>query len=67
MTAQTTMRISDIALPEGVSAVVHGNEDPVVVSVVAQVEEKKILTLRPMLLQLLLLLLLTLRASAEAK
>ena len=40
LTAQTTMRISDIALPEGVSAVVHGNEDPVVVSVVAQVEEE---------------------------
>lgn len=41
LTAQTTMRISDIALPEGVSAVVHGNEDPVVVSVVAQVEEEE--------------------------
>ena len=40
LTAQTTMRVSDIALPEGVSAVVHGNEDPVVVSVVAQVEEE---------------------------
>ena len=41
LTAQTTMRVSDIALPEGVSAVVHGNEDPVVVSVVAQVEEEE--------------------------
>ena len=40
LTAQTTMRVSDIALPEGVSAVVRGNEDPVVVSVVAQVEEE---------------------------
>ena len=41
LTAQTTMRVSDIALPEGVSAVVHGNEDPVVVSVVTQVEEEE--------------------------
>ena len=41
LTAQTTMRVSDIVLPEGVSAVVHGNEDPVVVSVVAQVEEEE--------------------------
>ena len=40
LTAQTTMRVSDIVLPEGVSAVVRGNEDPVVVSVVAQVEEE---------------------------
>ena len=40
LTAQTTMRVSDIVLPEGVTAVVHGNEDPVVVSVVAQVEEE---------------------------
>ena len=41
LTAQTTMRVSDIVLPEGVTAVVHGNEDPVVVSVVAQVEEEE--------------------------
>ena len=41
LTAQTTMHVSDIALPEGVSAVVRGNEDPVVVSVVAQVEEEE--------------------------
>ena len=40
LTAQTTMRVSNIVLPEGVSAVVHGNEDPVVVSVVAQVEDE---------------------------
>ena len=40
LTAQTTMRVSDIALPEGVQAVVRGNEDPVVVSVVAQVEDE---------------------------
>lgn len=40
LTAQTTMRVSDIALPENVRAVVRGNEDPVVVSVVAQVEDE---------------------------
>ena len=36
LTAQTTLRISDLQLPEGVSAVVHGNEDPVLVSVVTK-------------------------------
>ena len=40
LTAQTTMRVSDIALPDNVRAVVRGNEDPVVVSVVAQVEDE---------------------------
>ena len=36
LTAQTTLRISGIQLPEGVTAVVHGSEDPVLVSVVTK-------------------------------
>ena len=36
LTAQTTLRISDLQLPEGVVAVVHGSEDPVLVSVVTK-------------------------------
>lgn len=36
LTAQTTLRISAIQLPEGVTAVVHGSEDPVLVSVVTK-------------------------------
>lgn len=34
--AQQTVRVSDIALPEGVTAVVRGNEDPAVVSVLTK-------------------------------
>lgn len=36
LTAQTPLRISGIQLPEGVTAVVHGSEDPVLVSVVTK-------------------------------
>lgn len=36
LTAQTTLRISGIQMPEGVTAVVHGSEDPVLVSVVTK-------------------------------
>ncbi len=36
LTAHTTLRISDIQLPEGVTAVVHGHEDPVLVSVITK-------------------------------
>lgn len=36
LTAQTTLRISGLQLPEGVTAVVHGSEDPVLVSVVTK-------------------------------
>ena len=34
--AQQTVRVSDIALPEGVTAVVRGSEDPAVVSVLTK-------------------------------
>ena len=40
LTAQTTLRVTDIALPEGVQAVMHGDENPVLVSVVAQVADE---------------------------
>ena len=36
LTAQTTLRVSDIQLPEGVHAVVHGNENPAVISVITK-------------------------------
>lgn len=34
--AGTTLRVSDIQLPEGVHAVVHGNENPAVISVITK-------------------------------
>lgn len=36
LTAQSTLRVSDIQLPEGVHAVVHGNENPAVISVITK-------------------------------
>jgi large subunit ribosomal protein L25 len=36
LTAHSTLRVLDIQLPEGVQAVIHGSENPAVISVITK-------------------------------